>query len=106
MRGPEGEAERGDAPADRGREEPTELGPLPAIARTALGKVVLAAVVFVVMVALIVGADGVALRVAVAVVLLPVLVYLTVTSNRDRRREEQRRRYFEGHGRWPSDDSP
>ena len=96
---------RSDAPVDRGRDEPTEFGPFPAIARSRIGKLVLAAGVVLIVAALAIGADSVAVRVAFAVVLLPLLVYLTVTSNRDRRDDEDRRRYMQRHGHWPADDA-
>lgn len=94
--------ERGDAPSRRGAEEPTELGPLPAILRTGIGKIVLVGVAVVVVAGFVVGLARDDLRVIVGALLLPVLVYLTVMSQRDRRRDEERRRYFDRTGRWPS----
>jgi hypothetical protein len=46
---------------------------------------------------------GVALTgVGVLVALLNVLMRLGIASSRDREREEEARRYFDRHGRWPS----
>jgi hypothetical protein len=48
-------------------------------------------------------AAGVALTgVGMLVALLNVLMRLGIASSRDRDREEQARRFFDRHGRWPS----
>jgi hypothetical protein len=43
------------------------------------------------------------LGVAVMVWMLNVAFRLSLQSNRDREREEEARRYFDRHGRWPDD---
>jgi hypothetical protein len=46
---------------------------------------------------------GVALTgVGILVALLNLLMRLGIASSRDREREEEARRYFDRHGRWPS----
>jgi drug/metabolite transporter (DMT)-like permease len=49
------------------------------------------------------GAGVVLLGIAVMVWLLNWLFRLSVESNRDREREEEARRYFDEHGRWPGE---
>lgn len=49
-------------------------------------------------------AAGVALIIAALIVLLINWMFrMSVQSNRDREREEQARRYFDEHGRWPDE---
>ena len=49
------------------------------------------------------GAGIVLIGVAMLVVLANVLVRLGLQSERDREREQQNRRFFSRHGRWPDD---
>ncbi len=49
------------------------------------------------------GAGVVLLGIAVMVWLLNWLFRLSVESNRDREKEEEARRYFDEHGRWPGE---
>jgi hypothetical protein len=49
------------------------------------------------------GAGIVLIGVALLVVLANVLVRLGLQSERDREREQQNRRFFSRHGRWPDD---
>jgi hypothetical protein len=51
-----------------------------------------------------VSATGVGLLIVALIVwLLNVMFRLSVSSNRDREREEQARDYYSQHGRWPDD---
>jgi ABC-type transport system involved in cytochrome bd biosynthesis fused ATPase/permease subunit len=51
-----------------------------------------------------VSATGVGLLIVALIVwLLNVMFRLSVSSNRDREREEQARNYYSQHGRWPDD---
>jgi hypothetical protein len=52
------------------------------------------------------GVDGFAMAVGggLAVLLINVLFRLSVSSNDDREREEQARRYLDEHGVWPDED--
>jgi heme A synthase len=51
-------------------------------------------------------AAGVALLlVALSVWMINWMFQLSVQSNRDREREEEARRYFDEHGRWPDEDA-
>lgn len=54
------------------------------------------------------GVDGFAMAVGggLSVLLINFLFRLSVSSDRDREREEQARRYLEEHGEWPADDDP
>lgn len=49
------------------------------------------------------GAGIVLIGVAALVVLANLLIRLGLDSERDREREEERRRWFSRHGRWPRD---
>jgi hypothetical protein len=49
------------------------------------------------------GAGVVLLGIALMVWLLNWLFRLSVESNRDREQEEEARRYFDEHGRWPGE---
>jgi hypothetical protein len=49
------------------------------------------------------GAGVVLLGTALIVWMVNWLFRMSVESNRDREREEQARRYFDEHGRWPDD---
>ena len=53
--------------------------------------------------AAVVGAGVTLTGVGVLVVLLNLLMRLGLESNADRNREEEARRYFDRHGRWPTD---
>ena len=48
-----------------------------------------------------VGAGVVLIGVGLLVALMGALMRLGIASNRDREREEEARRYFDRHGRWP-----
>ena len=50
------------------------------------------------------GAGVVLIGVAALVVLVNLLARLSVSSERDREREEEQRRYFSSRGRWPDDE--
>jgi hypothetical protein len=50
----------------------------------------------------VVGAGVALVGVGMLVALLNVLMRLGIASSRDREREEQARRFFDRHGRWPS----
>jgi drug/metabolite transporter (DMT)-like permease len=53
-----------------------------------------------------IAAGGVALLIAALIVwMINWLFRMSVSSNRDREREEAARRYFSEHGRWPDDES-
>ena len=54
------------------------------------------------------GVDGFAMAVGggLAVLLINVLFRLSVSSNDDREREEQARRYLDEHGVWPDEERP
>jgi hypothetical protein len=54
------------------------------------------------------GVDGFAMAVGggLAVLLINVLFRLSVSSNDDREREEQARRYLDEHGVWPEEEEP
>lgn len=94
------------APDTRPGEEPTELGPAAAGARRPAVTIAVVSVAVLATVAIAVAPLGGMLRVVVGLVVLAGLVYLTISSNRDRRREEQARRHFDRHGRWPREDGP
>jgi hypothetical protein len=49
-----------------------------------------------------VGAGVALIGVGLLVVLLNVLMRLGIASSRDREREEEARRFYDRHGRWPS----
>jgi hypothetical protein len=52
-----------------------------------------------------IAAGGVALLITALIVwMINWLFRMSVTSNRDREREEEARRYFSAHGRWPDDE--
>jgi drug/metabolite transporter (DMT)-like permease len=52
-----------------------------------------------------IAAGGVALLITALIVwMINWLFRMSVTSNRDREREEAARRYFSEHGRWPDDE--
>jgi hypothetical protein len=52
------------------------------------------------------GVDGFAMAVGggLSVLLINYLFRVSVSSNRDREREEDARRYFDVHGQWPEDE--
>lgn len=54
------------------------------------------------------GVDGFAMAVGggLSVLLINFLFRLSVSSNRDREREEDARRYLDEHGEWPEDEPP
>lgn len=54
------------------------------------------------------GVDGFAMAAGggLSVLLINFLFRLSVSSNREREREEEARRYFDQHGEWPEEDEP
>jgi hypothetical protein len=82
-------------------------GPLATIVRTALPLgIAVAGVVAIVLGhghTSLAGAGVVLLGTALIVWMLGWLFRMSLESNRDREREEEARRYFDEHGRWPDD---